>query len=214
MALRLDWRESASSWFATVEADDPPESAVETIRELVHMLNRVRPTKLDRLKSSIRSTHGWHDIQGLEVRLEHTTDEESFVSIAIDGEQAIISWLSSHEHVFPQDSDGRRSWTSIVVDAVAAILRGEYEVEEVYRGQRLTKVRVRDKVRSGRIVSGTATIDALCPWPRRHTVTRCIDWEHRLEVSRAPAQLAFAAVHGPPSRAMVNMGAARRDRGG
>ncbi len=56
------------------------------------------------------------------------------MGVALDGGDTSagfhISSLMAHEHVYREDGDDERPSTGVVVDAVAALLRGEYEVRE------------------------------------------------------------------------------------
>jgi hypothetical protein len=131
------------------------------------MLDAVQPTALDRERSHIRlEGHGWHEYE-VEVLMAHRDDQEADVTLAIGADGALVSWLTTHDHVYPQDGSTERPWTTVVVDATAAILRGEYVVEEHYRGDKLMKTKVRDVVESGRTVTETGSLLALLPLLRR-----------------------------------------------
>jgi stage V sporulation protein SpoVS len=70
----------------------------------------------------------------------------------------------AHEHVYADDGDTERPWTTVVVDAVAALLRGEYEVHDHYRGARLVKTRVHDTLLGRRHISTSGSLLGLLPF--------------------------------------------------
>lgn len=136
-------------WFSTVDVEDGhfSEPVEDALRQLVEMLDALDPVRLDRDRSSIRSRgHGWKE-HSVAVELVHDSDPDADLSIALDAQGAIVEWLDTHEHVLPDDGDVSRAWTTIVSDVVAAALRGEYEVEQHYRGERLIKTRIVDVAR-------------------------------------------------------------------
>ena len=66
------------------------------------------------------------------------------LTIEAGDESAIISWLGAHEHVDRDDGYGERLWTSVVVDVAAAALRGDFVVEDHFRGSHWVKQRIVD----------------------------------------------------------------------
>lgn len=82
------------------------------------MLEAYQPPPLDRSGSSIRDrSHGWTK----------------------------AAWLTAHEHITEWEAGSRgRPSTTQAVDAVAGVLRGDYEIEDTYSGKRLIKTRVVD----------------------------------------------------------------------
>jgi len=66
---------------------------------------------------------------GIVVRLVHANDPHATIEVTVDERQAFIEWLSAHEHLDVGDDSTERSWTTQLVDAVAALLPGEYEVQ-------------------------------------------------------------------------------------
>jgi hypothetical protein len=66
------------------------------------------------------------------------------VEILVAPDYAVVSWLGVHEHIERADGDASRPWTSVVIDVVAAVLRGEYEVEQIKRGGMWFKTRIVD----------------------------------------------------------------------
>lgn len=131
------------------------------------MLDAVRPRALDRQRSHIvTEAHGWIEYEA-EVLLAHRDDDEADVTLAVGSAGALLSWLTTHDHIYPQDATSERTWTTVTVDAVAAVLRGEYVVEEHYRGDRLVKTTLRDSVDAGRTVTIMGSILSLLPFVRR-----------------------------------------------
>jgi hypothetical protein len=157
----------AAQWFGEVSLDNAPEPAREVFRCLVEMLDVVQPQALDRARSrAVDSGHGWREY-AVEFRLAHVDDPEADITVALGDREALLSWLMAHEHVYPDDGTPERAWTTVVVDAVAALLRGEYEVHEHYRGSRLIKTSVHDSVMGGRHVSTSGSLLGLLPFLRK-----------------------------------------------
>ncbi len=69
--------------------------------------------------------------------------------MVVGRDEAIVSWLKTHEHIYAADATPGRPWTTIVVDATAAVLRGEYEVESIYRRNRPLRSRIIDPAKDG-----------------------------------------------------------------
>src|SRR5512133_268131 len=110
------------------------------LADLVRMLDALHPSQLDPVRSRVSSTgHGWMLPHAAEIQLRHRLDPDAGVDVVVGPEEAIVSWLKTHEHVHAADATPSRPWTTIVVDATAAVLRGEYEVESIYRGNRLVR---------------------------------------------------------------------------
>lgn len=111
-------------WFGTVSLDDAPEAARLVVEKVARMLDQVQPALLDTGTShAVDSGHGWQ--LAVELVLRHRDEPEYNVSIGIGADEAIVAWLSAHEHIFDGPEHGDRPWTSVVVDLVAAVLRGE-----------------------------------------------------------------------------------------
>jgi hypothetical protein len=143
-------------WFGTVSLDGAPPASKGLVDELARMLDQVQPDLLDTQRShAIDSGHGWQ--LPVEVVLRHQTDPGSNVSIGIGEDEAIVAWLSTYEHLFDGPEHGDTPWTSVVVDVVAAVLRGEYAVEETRKGGSVVRTKVIDLV-AGRVVSTTAVL--------------------------------------------------------
>ncbi len=136
------------------------------LQALLPMLNEVQPQALDPQRSHILSTgHEWREYD-VEFLLAHREDEDSDITVAVGAKEALISWLMAHEHIYPEDG-ADRPWTTVVVDAVAALLRGEYEVLDHYRGDRLVKTTVHDTILGGQHVTTSGSLLGLLPFLRR-----------------------------------------------
>ena len=145
------------------------------------MLDATNPTLLERTRSSIRDTgHGWTMRSAVEVLLAHEGGEQWDIEVAFGETEAIIAWLDTHEHVFSDEPwDGDRPWATVVVDVVAAALRGEYQIERIHRGDRLIATRIVDvsDPERPRIVSTTGSLLGLVPWPKkRRTEPEALDY--------------------------------------
>jgi len=136
---------SAGRWFASVDLTEAGDSARVVLAETVRMLDALRPMQLDPARCRVKSTgHGWTLPRAVEIHLHHRIDPDAGVDVVVGPDEAIVSWLKTHEHIYATDAAPGRSWTAVVVDATAAVLRGEYEVEVHYRGNRLVRSRVID----------------------------------------------------------------------
>jgi hypothetical protein len=143
---------AVQDWFGTVSLDDAPPAAKRLVDELARMLDLVQPRLLD-----TETSHAIDRGHGVEVVLRHRTDPESNVSISIGRDEAIVAWLSTHEHFFDGPGNAGRPWTVVTVDVVAAVLRGEYAVEETYKGKHVVRTKVIDRV-DGRVVFTTGLL--------------------------------------------------------
>jgi hypothetical protein len=76
------------------------------------------------------------------VRLEHATDREATVEVAIWPDQANIGWLDEDEQMSEDYAGADEEWTSAVADLVASVLRGDYAVEETYWLGRWIRTRI------------------------------------------------------------------------
>lgn len=171
----------ASSWFREEPPQDLPPAAQAVLDGLVEMLDVVQPEALDRVRSHvITSGHGWAEYE-VEFLLAHRDDEEADITVAVGRDEALLSWLMAHEHIYVDDGDAERPWTTVVVDAVAALLRCEYEVRDHYRGDRLVKTSVHDTLLRGRHVSTSGSLLGLLPFLRRidRVERRTIDFRCR-----------------------------------
>jgi hypothetical protein len=136
----------AAKWFGTVELQDFTPSQGAFLDELLRMLDVYDPPLLDRTRSSI-SDQGpaWTKANTIEVRLVHRSEPGAAIEIGLSPDEAIVGWLTAHEHINEREAEGGdRTWTTAAVGAVAGILRGDYEVEDTYKGKRLIKTRVID----------------------------------------------------------------------
>jgi hypothetical protein len=134
-------------WLQTMDgpANDAQQAVLE---ELGAMLDDLAPEGLDRSRSRLVWSSSATDPPDMtaEVTLEHVSRPDWAVEIHVHPRGAVVYWLSAHEPVDEHDAWDDREWTSVVVDAVAAILRGDYEVEEVTRLGRWYETRVIDIV--------------------------------------------------------------------
>lgn len=114
--------------------------------ELARMLDHLQPALLDRSRSRLvaAKAEGSTEEDAAVVVFEHATDPDAAVEVVIAPSGAIIAWLGVHEHVDPDDAWEDRPWTVAVVDAVAGILRGEYQVEDMTRLGHWVRSRVID----------------------------------------------------------------------
>jgi hypothetical protein len=169
----------AARWFATAPDDQPSGPVGVVLAELLRMLDAVRPKAMDRERSHVLlEGHGWHEYEA-EIVIAHRDDEDAEITLAVGAHGALLSWLTTHDHIYRQDGRSERPWTTVAVDATAAVLRGEYVVEEHYRGDKLLKTRVRDVVEKGRTVAESGSPLALLPFFRRtdRVERRSIDFE-------------------------------------
>ena len=94
------------------------------------MLAALEPRSLDESRSSVD-----FDDDGLQLMLVHSGQEGLAIFVAVGAAEAIVGIGSAHEHFAADEvAEGARPWTTLVVDFVAEILRGQIEVETTYRG--------------------------------------------------------------------------------
>lgn len=140
------------------------------------MLDVLDPQLVDRGRSSI-GAHG--HIRGgriVTLQIAHVSDALATVYVDVFGNGAVVGWLGTHEHIDATDGSATRTWTSVVVDVMAAALRGDYEVERFHRGGRLVRTRVRDTVRDGAVISETGSLLGWVPLGRLSTEVRRLDF--------------------------------------
>jgi hypothetical protein len=137
---------AVTDWFGIVELEQPTPTQESFLDELLSMLEAYQPSLLDRSRSSIRHRgHAWTKANTIEIRLVHSSEPEAAIEIGLSEDEAIIAWLTAHEHITEWEAGVQdRPWTTQAVDAVAGILRGDYEIEDTYRGKRLIKTLVID----------------------------------------------------------------------
>jgi hypothetical protein len=116
------------------------------LQELGEMLDDLRPDALDRSRSRVIWVPSRFDENTMAARvdLEHRRHSDWSVSIRVEPRMAVVSWLSAHDGFDATDGSDTYPWTTVVVDNVAAILRGEYEVEQTTRLGRWYKTRIID----------------------------------------------------------------------
>jgi hypothetical protein len=126
-----------ADWLGTIEFEDPTQTQSAFLDELLTMLMTYQPPLLDRSRSSIRDRgHAWTKANTIEVRLVHSSEPEAAIEIGLSDDEAIVAWLTAHEHITEWETASQdRPWTTQAVDAVARILRGDYEIEDTYRGR-------------------------------------------------------------------------------
>ncbi len=175
-----------ADWFATIDLGDPTQAQQAVVDELGTMLDDYRPAHLDPNASSIQATgHGWTLDHTIAVQLVHADDADAMIELAVGTGEVIMSWLTAHEHVYADDDslDGR-PWAGRVVDMVAAVLRGELEVEDTYRGRWLVKTRIIDVADPAglRVLATTGSLLSWLPRPgARRVERRRIFWGVRPE---------------------------------
>lgn len=164
-------------WFGSVNLSAQVLPVAEAIiDEVVNMLDVLDPQLVDRGRSSIGSRGQTPGGRVFTLEIAHVSDPQATVYVEVDGGGAVVSWLGTHEHVGMDEGSVSRPWTSIVVDVLAAALRGEYEVESLHRGGRLVRTRVRDKARDGAVVSETGSVLGWLPLGRSSTETERLDF--------------------------------------
>lgn len=166
-----DLSEDLARWFGDVDmAMEPTAPITALLAELVTRLDTLAPTRVDRTSSSVHQERGYIDVV-----LAHDSDEDGGLTIEAGDESAIISWLGAHEHVDRDDGYGERLWTSVVVDVAAAALRGDFVVEDHFRGSHWVKQRIVDMSDPGRpqVISGMGIVLwPWLPWPGSKRVER------------------------------------------
>jgi hypothetical protein len=139
----------ASRWFAVTRTQGASAVVEDVLRELLAMLDEVRPAALDRDRSHVVvDGHDWFD-HDVEVLLAHRDTHQADVRLAIGAKDVLLSWSGVHDHIYPEDGSADQPWTAVAADTVAAVLRGKFIVEAHYRGDNLVKTVV---VRDGRRV--------------------------------------------------------------
>jgi hypothetical protein len=130
---------------------DPPESLAGAplafYAELRRMLGVVRPARLDPDNASVQ-----FERDGLELRLVHADHDAWGIWATVGEPDAIVGTGSAHEHFFAPDEGETemRPWTTVIVDFIAEILRGEIEIETTFRGNTPIAVRHFNLDESGR----------------------------------------------------------------
>lgn len=120
----------------------PPQIAA--LAALGDMLDALKPQYLDRERSSVRwCSLGPEDPSPMVlVTLEHVTDRDATVEVAIWPDQANIGWLDEDEQMSEDYAGADEEWTSAVADLVASVLRGDYAVEDTYWLGRWIRTRI------------------------------------------------------------------------
>lgn len=80
--------------FATIELGNAVDDLTrQLLDELAALLDRVKPKKLDRSRSTI--TNG---IEGISIELRHLDDPDLAVDIEAFGEEVVVNYGEEHEH--------------------------------------------------------------------------------------------------------------------
>jgi hypothetical protein len=134
-----------SDWLQIAEGSVTPTQQT-LLEELGAMLDDLEPVALDRSRSRLTWAPAEYDKDQLaaEVVLVHVQRPDWSVHIQVEPSSAVIHWLSAHERMDETDGWDDVHWTMVVVDVVAAVLRGEYEVEETVRLGRWYRTRIID----------------------------------------------------------------------
>jgi hypothetical protein len=160
------------------ELPEPPQELEGAPRafydELRRMLALVQPSKLDTDKSSAR-----FDEDGVDVDLAHVDRDDWMIWASVGKRGAIVATAWAHEHFDPDPPgmEGERPWTTVIVDFIAEIMRGEIEVETTFRGKTAVAVRHfnRDKYGERTILGRTGFLvpAGLALWrPKRTEIER------------------------------------------
>jgi hypothetical protein len=173
----MSWRD----WFGIVAVEGLTGEQETFLDELGQMLDLYRPTKVDRAHSGVRShEHGWTMDEAVEVRLAHSEQPDVVVEAVIGLGEALLAWLTAHEHLSAADDEpGGRRWTTRLVDAIAGVLGGDFEVVDTYRGKRLVRTRIIDVAHPDgpRTVGETGSLLRWLPGPgRARTESRRVDF--------------------------------------
>ena len=139
------------------------------LRELKEMLEQVRPAALDVERSGV-FTRG-DDVT--ELRIAHAREPRWSIWAELGETSLALGFGDVHEHIGKEWSgDGERSWTTVAVDLIADILRGQVEVVTTYRGDAVASVTHR-RVGGGKDLGTTGFLAALKVWrPKRTEVER------------------------------------------
>ena len=169
-------------WVSVYEADNATSTQLEVLENVGKMLDRYAPPLLDKSASSVlMDDHRWNTKDAVLVRLVPLCDanndlEDAAIELSVGTDNAVVSSLSFHGHVLPDDAHDDRSWADVVVDVVAGFIRGDYEVVEYYRNETLIKTTLRDigDLENPRMLSETGSLIQLLtswvPWRRPNRV--------------------------------------------
>lgn len=147
-------------WFASVDLEGASPSLPAVLDELIRMLDRVQPGDIAPERSWVGSGRSeWAVESAVVVHLGHRSDESLDIEVVVGHDEAIVAWLSAHEHVYSDDWTLDRPWTTVVVDVVASVLRGEFLIEDRYHGDELVRTRIIDIVDGGeQVISESGTL--------------------------------------------------------
>ena len=129
--VRVD---GAARWFGSVSIGEGRSAGRAVLDGLLQKLDQLQPSSLDAQGSWIRDTK-----RGSEFHLAHRDDRDAGIDLVVDQEEALLFWLGGLNHADREDGTPHSPWTTVAVDAVAAILRGRYRVSSHYRSSRMVK---------------------------------------------------------------------------
>jgi hypothetical protein len=143
-------------------------SVGDFLSELKRMIEHVRPAALDEARSSASA-----DGRVAEVELVHAERPDWSVWAEAREDEIVVGVAELHEHFGAEwSADGERPFTTVAVDFIAELLRGEVEITTTYRGGTPAAVSHR-LVDRPEPLGHTGTIAALMFWrPKRTTVER------------------------------------------
>jgi hypothetical protein len=158
---------------------DPPVNLAPAPRafydELREMLRVVRPGDLDPSGIGVEV-----DRDGaLEVTLPHGRQSDWAIVACIGRERGIVHAGPAHEHFDSVDGPTDRPWSTEAVDFIAEVLRGEFEIECVFRGRALIKIKHYLRDDEGRHPMGTTGLlrpGLLMFWRPTRTEVTTIDF--------------------------------------
>lgn len=146
---------------------------LDFLTELRATLEEVQPAALDAERSGV-STRG----KLTELRLAHAHDERWSIWAELGETSVALGFGDVHEHIGKEWSgDRERSWTTVAVDLVADILRGQVEVVTTYRGAAVASVTHR-RVGGGDLGT-TGFLAALKVWRPKRTEVERVDFGAR-----------------------------------
>lgn len=113
----------------TIDEQVPSVAQQTFLDGLARMLDAGEPAALDRLASTASRC----DVEWFEVVLAHAHREDWSLRVLVSDDEVYLTWLVAHASLVECDEADGRSWMSVAVDLVEAIMRGEYEIRTVER---------------------------------------------------------------------------------
>lgn len=113
----------------------------------------------------------------LEVTLAHAGRDDWNVVIAVTGDEAIVFFRAAHAHFGRWTEDAQEvAWTQLAMEFVAALLRGEVQVDALWSGEQLLRARYTRRDPDGALVALDSSVHFspgwLMPWRMRRTSER------------------------------------------